>query len=119
MEGSCSGNIYNFDECEFYGVRGAYGTHTNKNFAKPSIHRFNNCTFENEQSDFPSVGFESLDSGVTNLIFMNNNYLNHKIRLSLNNQGTYIDNELHGGGNSNVDVETVEGYEDSIKYFVR
>ena len=40
------GNVYNFDACEFYGVRGAYGTHTNKNFAKPSIHRFNNCTLQ-------------------------------------------------------------------------
>ena len=104
MEGSSSGNEYLFEECEFYGVRSAYGTHTNTNFEIPSVHRFKNCKFFNDDSSNNTVNFESLGSGVMNKSYIEGCYIQHSIGLVENSIGVGIDMELMGHGNSRVTI---------------
>ena len=103
MEGSSSGNEYLFEECEFYGVRGAYGTHTNTNFDIPSIHRFKNCKFFNDDESVGTVNFESLGSGVKNRSYLEGCYIQRSIGLVANGD-VDIDMELMGHGNSRVTI---------------
>lgn len=117
MEGSSSGCIYNFDECHFSAVRSAYGTHTNTSFSVPTIHRFNNCIFENQSNSVQTISFESLNSGVINYLYLNNNYIQKYIKFTLSS-GESLDYELHGGGNSDVNIDIPTGQEDVIKYYV-
>lgn len=116
IEGSSSGNEYVFNDCIFSAVRQAYGTHTNADFTKGTVHKFNNCVFE--ATAYNALRVESMGSGVENFVYVNNCYLNNNIVIALGAGQTQIDTELFGGGNSHVNVVTSAGFEDKVKYYV-
>lgn len=118
MEGSSSGNKYLFEDCEFEGVRSAYGFHTSNNnggYTIGSIHKFINCKFMNTNTNIQTVGFECMSSGRTNRVYMNGCYINNKVSVTQNPSDAETDIELMMSGCSNVEVEKSS---DEIKVYV-
>lgn len=108
MEGASSGNTYLFEDCEFEGVRSAYGFHTSNNnggYTIGSIHKFINCKFMNTNTNIQTVGFECMSSGRTNRVYMNGCYINNKVSVTQNPSDADIDIELMMSGCSNVPID--------------
>lgn len=108
MEGASSGNTYLFEDCEFEGVRSAYGFHTSNNnggYTIGSIHKFINCKFMNTNTNIQTVGFECMSSGRTNRVYMNGCYINNKVSVTQNPSDADIDIEIMMSGCSNVPID--------------